>query len=155
MEQFWDAKAREDAFWFVDSRLRYHDADQQAFWAGGEDALGALLGALDVRLPPSSVIVDIGCGLGRLTRPLARDAARVIALDVSKEMLTQARELNRDLQNVDWVHGDGESLRPVSDGERRRLHLARRVSPHPQSGDHARIYPGDGQGLEAGWIRCL
>jgi SAM-dependent methyltransferase len=115
MEQFWDAKAREDAFYFVDSRLRYHAPDEAAFWAGGEQALQALLGALEVQLPPGLVIVDIGCGLGRLTRPLARDAARVIAIDVSGEMLAQARQLNPSLTNVEWLHGDGESLRPVPD----------------------------------------
>jgi SAM-dependent methyltransferase len=115
MERFWNARAREDAFWFVDSRLRYHAPDQEAFWAGGEEALRALLGALKVRLPADPVVVDIGCGLGRLTRPLARDAARVIAIDISEEMLVQARELNRSLQNVEWVHGDGESLRPIPD----------------------------------------
>lgn len=115
MERFWNARAREDAFWFVDSRLRYHAPDEEAFWAGGEEALRALLGALEVRLPPEPVVVDIGCGLGRLTRPLARDAARVIAIDVSTEMLAQAREHNRDLDNVTWVHGDGESLRPIPD----------------------------------------
>lgn len=115
MERFWDARAREDAFYFVDSRLRYHAPDEPAFWEGGERALEALLGALRVELPPGGTILDIGCGLGRLTRPLARQAERVIALDVSSEMLAQARELNGQLDNVEWVHGDGRSLRPVDD----------------------------------------
>lgn len=115
MERFWDARAREDAFYFVDSRLRYSAPDEEAFWAGGEDALAALLGALQVEIAPGQVVLDIGCGLGRLTRPLARDAQRVIALDVSKEMLARARQLNEDLDNVQWLHGDGTSLRPVPD----------------------------------------
>jgi SAM-dependent methyltransferase len=115
MEQFWDAKAKDDAFYFVDSRLRYHASDEVTFWAGGEEALRALLGALEVELTPGQVVIDIGCGLGRLTRPLARTASRVIAIDVSSEMLTQARELNSSLTNVQWLHGDGESLRPVPD----------------------------------------
>lgn len=115
MEQFWDARAREDAFYFVDSRLRYQDPDEEAFWAGGEAALRALLGALAVEIPPGKVVLDIGCGLGRLTRPLARQAERVIALDVSREMLTRAQRLNPELANVEWVHGDGASLQPVGD----------------------------------------
>jgi SAM-dependent methyltransferase len=115
MERFWDARAREDAFYFVDSRLRYHAPDEAAFWEGGEQALEALLGALRVELPAGGTVLDIGCGLGRLTRPLARQAARVIALDVSSEMLAKARELNAQLENVEWVHGDGRSLHPVAD----------------------------------------
>jgi SAM-dependent methyltransferase len=115
MEQFWDARAREDAFYFVDSRLRYNAPDEEAFWAGGEAALTALLGGLGVEVPPGAVVLDIGCGLGRLTRPLARDAERVIGLDISAEMLTRAQQLNPDLENVEWVHGDGTSLQPVRD----------------------------------------
>lgn len=115
MEQFWDARAREAAFYFVDSRLEYHTPDEPAFWAGGEQALKSLLGALGVQLTPGQVIVDIGCGLGRLTRPLAREAKRVLALDVSNEMLAQARQLNPSLDNVEWLHGDGGSLRPIPD----------------------------------------
>jgi SAM-dependent methyltransferase len=115
MEQFWDARAREDAYYFVDSRLRYQDPDEAAFWAGGEAALAALLGGLGVTVSPGQVVLDIGCGLGRLTRPLARDAARVIALDISTEMLERARAVNRDLDNVEWVHGDGTSLHPIGD----------------------------------------
>jgi SAM-dependent methyltransferase len=114
MEQFWDERAREDAFYFVDSRLRYSAPDQAAFWAGGEDALRNLLGVLEVRLFPDQVAVDIGCGLGRLTRPLAGRVRQVIALDVSQEMLARARQLNPSLGNVEWLHGDGESLRPIA-----------------------------------------
>lgn len=115
MEQFWDARAREDAYYFVDSRLRYRAPDEASFWAGGEEALANLLGALDVTVKPGSVVVDIGCGLGRLTRPLASAAARVIAIDISHEMLDRAARLNPQLGNVQWLHGDGESLRPIPD----------------------------------------
>jgi methionine biosynthesis protein MetW len=116
MERFWDARAREDAFWFVDSRLEYGAPDEQAFWAGGEEALDRLLGALGARIAPGESVLDVGCGVGRLTRPLAARAARVVAIDVSSEMLAQARRLNPHLADVEWLHGDGESLRPVRDG---------------------------------------
>lgn len=115
MERFWDARAREDAFYFVDSRLRYHAPDEEAFWAGGEDALQTILNLLGVELSEDQVVVDIGCGLGRLTRPLARQTRRVLAIDVSAEMLAQAKELNPTLTNVEWIHGDGTSLQPIPD----------------------------------------
>ena len=115
MERFWDARAREDALWFVDSRLDYGDPDEDAFWAGGEEALDRLLEALGASIEPTDVVVDLGCGVGRLTRPLARLAARVTAIDVSGEMLADARRLNPALENVEWVKGDGESLAPIAD----------------------------------------
>ena len=115
MERFWDARAREQALWYVDSRLDYGEPDVETFWAGGEEALERLLTALGAVVSSDDVVVDIGCGVGRLTRPLARRARRVIAVDVSSEMLARARDLNADLDNVEWVHGDGESLRPLPD----------------------------------------
>ena len=68
------------------------------------------------RLEPSDEVVEIGCGLGRLTRVIAGRAARVHALDVSREMLRQAQELNPHLSNVTWLHGDGTSLEGIEDG---------------------------------------
>jgi SAM-dependent methyltransferase len=116
MERFWDARAREDAYYFVDSRLEYGSPDERAFWAGGEEALDKLISVVGApAIDASDTVVDIGCGLGRLTRPLAARAARVVAVDVSSEMLSRARELNTHLGNVEWVHGDGVSLQPIPD----------------------------------------
>ena len=43
------------------------------------------------RVRPNSVVLDLGCGIGRVTAALARDAAFVVAVDVSREMLGAAR----------------------------------------------------------------
>jgi SAM-dependent methyltransferase len=114
MAAFWDARAREDAFFFVDDRLEYGAPDEARFWAGGEDALDAMLAAVDApAIAPGDTVLDLGCGLGRLTRPLAARAERVVAVDVSAEMLARAKALNAHLGNVDWVHGDGRTLPDV------------------------------------------
>src|SRR3954453_21773472 len=115
MRRFWDARSREDPFFFVDDTLAYREPDLERFWAGGERAVASLLATLRLQLNHSDVVVDVGCGVGRLTRVLARRVAHVHALDVSGEMLARARELNPDLANVDWLLGDGVSLRPVAD----------------------------------------
>lgn len=111
MAAFWDARAREDAYFFVDDRLDYGAPDTERFWADGERTLDALLAQVDAPpIAPHHTVLDLGCGLGRLTRPLAARARRVVALDVSAEMLARARELNAHLDNVEWVHGDGRTL---------------------------------------------
>ena len=115
MRRFWDARAREDAFHFVDSREPYNDADAERFWRNGERDLDTFLGALGITVRQDDVVLDIGCGLGRLTRVLARRSAHVIGLDVSPEMLRRAQELNANLNNVTWLLGDGESLTGVDD----------------------------------------
>jgi SAM-dependent methyltransferase len=116
MARFWDARAREDAFFFVDNDQSYRGTDLERFWAEGERALDHVLGLLDVAIGENDTVVDIGCGVGRLTRVLAARARAVHAIDVSAEMLSQARELNAHLSNVTWHHGDGTTLQPIPDG---------------------------------------
>lgn len=116
MRRFWDRRAREDAFYFVDNRLPYRRADPERFWAGGEADLDTLLEAVDVAIRRSDVVVEIGCGVGRITRPLAARAGEVIAVDVSERMLELARRENSQLHNVRWLLGDGSTLAGIADG---------------------------------------
>jgi SAM-dependent methyltransferase len=116
MEQFWDERAREDAPYYVDNLLEYGQADMDQFWRGGERVVDQIGERLAVEIAPSDEVVEVGAGLGRLTRVLAERARRVWAFDISSEMLHQAKELNNGLANVEWVHGDGTTLQPVGDG---------------------------------------
>jgi SAM-dependent methyltransferase len=115
MGRFWDERAREDAFFFVDDRLDYGKPDLERFWREGAEALDLILDALGVAVSPDDDVVEIGCGVGRITRALASRARSVRALDVSAEMLARARELNAELDNVQWVQGDGTSLAGIDD----------------------------------------
>ncbi len=115
-ERFWDERAREHALFFVDNRLDYRSPDIDRFWAGGEAALDGLLAAVGAEVRPTDTVLDIGCGVGRLTRVLARRARHVLAVDVSRQMLARAAELNPGLANVTWIHGDGRDLSEVPHG---------------------------------------
>ena len=101
--------------YFVDNKLSYQQSDPDVFWARGEEELDMLLGAVGARIEPSDDIVEIGCGVGRLTRVLARRGGGVRALDVSPRMLELARDHSRGLDGVEWVLGDGVSLAGVDD----------------------------------------
>jgi SAM-dependent methyltransferase len=114
MRSFWNDRAREDALYFVDTRLSYRAKDEGRFWEA-EDLVDYLLDGLGVRLTSTDTVLEIGCGVGRITRVLAACNARVIALDVSDEMLARARRHNPELDNVDWMLGDGVSLHRVPD----------------------------------------
>jgi N-acetylglucosaminyl-diphospho-decaprenol L-rhamnosyltransferase len=114
MRRFWNDRAREDAFYFVDTRQPYKATQPERFW-DAEQLLDYVLDGLGVRLGAEDTVVEIGCGLGRITRVLAARARQVVALDVSDEMLSRARAHNRDLGNVEWVLGDGRSLAAVDD----------------------------------------
>lgn len=116
MGPFWDARAREDAYFFIDNRRQYGDPEQDSFWASGETDLDGIFELLGVTVDPAAVALDIGCGVGRLTRVLSRRASEVYGLDVSGEMIERAREQNAHLTNVYWLQGDGVSLQPLTDG---------------------------------------
>src|SRR4051794_35004373 len=113
MRRFWDERAREDPWYFVDSRLDYRRPDTERFWRGGEEVVDVILGTVGVSIRPTDVVLDLGCGLGRLTRAVAARAARAIGIDVSAEMVERARKLNSGLSNVEWLQGDGVSLAGV------------------------------------------
>jgi SAM-dependent methyltransferase len=114
-ERYWDARARENALFFVDNELDYDDPDTEGFWRRGEDVVDRMLDSVGLAVQPGDAVVDIGCGVGRLTRVLAARARRVYGLDVSQQMLELARGHNADLRNVEWLHGDGESLGVLGD----------------------------------------
>jgi SAM-dependent methyltransferase len=115
MREFWDARAREDALYFVDNRRVYRSRELDGFWEAGEQDLERLLTTLGLHIRSSDVALDIGCGVGRLTRVLARRAESVYALDVAPEMIERARSEHADLSNVRWIVGDGYSLEPLAE----------------------------------------
>jgi SAM-dependent methyltransferase len=115
MRAFWDRRAEEDAFFFVDNRLDYRRPDLERFWADGERDLETLLSVVGASIDSSDRVLEVGCGVGRLTRVLAARAASVDALDVSERMLEIARQYNPELPNVRWLLGDGSTLAAVPD----------------------------------------
>jgi SAM-dependent methyltransferase len=110
MARFWDSRAAEDPFYFVDNRLQYRHPDLDLFWREGERDLAQLLDCVGASLSPQDDVAEIGCGVGRLTRAIARQVRSVCALDVSERMLDLAREHNPELENVTWILGDGHTL---------------------------------------------
>lgn len=98
MEREWDERARTDALGYIGRG--YADSDA-TFWASGEPDLTRLI--LDgIQLDPRASALEIGCGLGRLLRPLATRAQRVIGVDIAVTMVEQGRRHLGDLPNVEF-----------------------------------------------------
>lgn len=55
-------------------------------------------------------VLELGCGTGRITAPLAAGAGRVIGLDISGPLLRRARRHLADRSNVHLVAGDMRRL---------------------------------------------
>ena len=73
---------------------------------------------LDLAQPqPGDVVLDVATGTGNTAFALAPYVRRVVGLDLTPEMLDQARRIagERGIVNADWVIGDAERL-PFPDG---------------------------------------
>jgi len=66
---------------------------------------------------PGDVVMDFGCGPGFYTTELAKRAKRVMAVDVSPEMLEKARSkaAKAGAKNIEFLQSDGKNLK-VEDG---------------------------------------
>lgn len=85
--RFWDEKALENPYWYVSSAGPYAGRDLTDFWASGERIWSDIRRIAGYAPDHNAVLVEIGCGVGRLTRLLARESAHVHAFDISAEML--------------------------------------------------------------------
>jgi len=88
MRSFWDRKAEENPLWYVQSELEYSAPDEDVFWSSGEEEVQRALAAAGVT--GGGVAVDIGCGVGRLSRALATRYENVLSFDVSPKMVELA-----------------------------------------------------------------
>lgn len=101
IKAFWDQAAEQDPYWFVSSYGRFGtDRNLDEFWESGWTIWSSIKRAIGYQPIPSHSVVEIGCGVGRLTRAISPDVGRIIALDVSEKMLAIARQAN--LPNVDF-----------------------------------------------------
>jgi SAM-dependent methyltransferase len=112
---FWDNAARRNAAWYVATG---HVQETDEFFQQGATEADAFLTFCGVEPKSDATVLEIGCGVGRMTRRLAGLFGRVVAVDVSQEMLRRCRANLASFPNVTYrlVDGDG-SLDCVGDGE--------------------------------------
>ena len=113
MRGFWDEKAQENPLWYIYSGLSYHDVDEAAFWRSGEVDVAAVLAEAGVER--GAAAIDIGCGVGRLTRALASRFDHVEGFDVSPKMIELAREHNAGRAAVTFTAIERAGKLPVDD----------------------------------------
>lgn len=96
---------------------------QRLLWRGraqrwdehGSVSLGKVVDAVLARCPvsPHAVALDLGCGSGQVTLPLARNVARVLAVDVSAEAIEilEERARREGISNIEGLAQPIETLR--------------------------------------------
>jgi SAM-dependent methyltransferase len=112
MRSYWDARARENAAWYVDTTCDYAHPDMEAFFATGPKVVEEALLNGPVKPAGRDLAVEIGPGLGRICRALGEHFNRVIGIDISEEMVSRARQLVPD-PAIRFEVGNGTDLQPI------------------------------------------
>jgi ubiquinone/menaquinone biosynthesis C-methylase UbiE len=112
MRATWNCLAKgsaEDAAFFIDN-----DSKTMAeFEEAGDDAIIALQQLIE--LDKDWQAASIGCGMGRLERPLSKHVKVLSGFDVSDTMIERAREYLAECTNVNLVRTDGDLI-GIDDG---------------------------------------
>lgn len=92
-----------------DNLDEYRDAELYDAVNGGHEIGGKFY--FDLAREYGSPILEIACGTGRLTIPLAKEGYEITGVDLTQEMLTVAKKKAEQIGvAVDWVHTDARYL---------------------------------------------
>ena len=114
MRDDWNQRAGEDANYYAAFGRRQQQEEE--FYSTAADVVRDLEHDLK-RFRGREAALEIGCGPGRLMRPLSRHFAEIHGVDVSDEMIRLARERLRDLPNAFLHHGSGADLGMFPDNQ--------------------------------------
>ena len=119
MKRDWDARARGAAMHFVSSNRV--DWDEASFSESGRRNVESLVAADLERIcrgedPAAMRMLEIGCGIGRMTGHLADVFGEVHGVDVSGEMISRARRRLGHRSDVHLHEISGSDLAPFGDG---------------------------------------
>lgn len=119
MRADWDARARENAKYYVQTEKS--DWTDEEFYASGrrtveEEILTDMINICQGLEPRQMRVIEIGCGAGRVTAALADLFGEVHAVDVSGEMVRQARAALASRPNAHVYQNNGMDLTVIPAG---------------------------------------
>jgi SAM-dependent methyltransferase len=116
MRRDWDQRARENArYYVVTGQDRWSDEE---FYQSGEvtlkeEILNDLPNVCQDMDPKDMKVLEIGCGAGRVTHALAGFFGQVYAVDISRQMVRQARRAVEGFPNARVFRNNGKDLGAV------------------------------------------
>lgn len=109
MKADWNRRAKHHAQYWIATE-DFHD--DHKFSQSGQQSAQALLTTISPYYDPSWTILDIGCGIGRMLKPLAHHFRYLVGIDVSGEMIEQSKKWLQGLENVNTLETSGIDLSP-------------------------------------------
>src|SRR5690242_14360536 len=113
MRRDWERRARENArHYVVTGQSQWNDEE---FYRSGmitleEEILDDMGNICQGRDPKQMRVLEIGCGAGRVTRAFAGFFGEVFAVDISREMVRQARKAVVGFPNAHVFRNNGKDL---------------------------------------------
>jgi len=130
MRRDWNRRAQENArHYVVTGQNQWSDEE---FYRSGqvtleEEVLNDLTNICQDKDPKDMRVLEIGCGAGRVTRAFAGFFGDVWAVDISPEMVRQAREACAGFPNAHVLMNNGKDLSVVSSPWKLRLGLEKPI----------------------------
>ncbi|MGI8990371.1 MAG: methyltransferase domain-containing protein [Bryobacteraceae bacterium] len=120
MRREWDERARENARFYVNT-ARNDWTDDDFFSSGrrtvAEEILTDMGNICQGKAPSAMKVLEIGCGAGRVTRALSELFGDVYGVDISSEMILQAKSGLADRSNIHLFQNNGTDLGVLGDIE--------------------------------------
>jgi len=113
MKNLWNHLSRTNRLGFIAHLLPGAEWNEEEFCLVGDRFVERIMDRFDGygAFPcAQSTVLEIGCGVGRFSRPLASRFKIVLGYDISAEMIEQARARCAALDNVRLQVNDGTSL---------------------------------------------
>jgi len=112
MKRDWNQRAAHHArFWIATENYQ----TEEVFTESGQDTAQALFEALKGLYQPSWKVLDIGCGIGRVLKPIAKHFHALVGIDVSSSMIAQSKAWLSEYPNVTTFETSGMDLREFQD----------------------------------------
>ncbi len=112
MKRDWDERAQHNArFWIATENYQ----TEEVFEKSGMATAHALIESLADLHRPSWNVLDIGCGIGRVLKPLARHFHTLVGIDVSSTMIAQSKTWLADYPNITTFENSGVDLHEFKD----------------------------------------
>ena len=107
MRRDWDRRADENAFHYIHSKTSQWT--EEDFFQTAQEALKETQPLLPENVQFKGRILDVGCGVGRMSFEFAKTATQVIGVDISEGMIRKAKGYARkfNIKNVEFHVTDG------------------------------------------------
>ncbi|MDH5588249.1 MAG: class I SAM-dependent methyltransferase, partial [Nitrospirota bacterium] len=112
MKQDWEERAQHHArFWIATE----HYQNEEVFAESGEETAQCLMTAIREVYQPTWNVLDIGCGIGRVLKPLAPYFQTLSGVDVSATMIAQSKTWLADYPHITTYENSGLDLSKFHD----------------------------------------